>query len=60
MPKYVLMHGNPIDGFKLIGPFTTLNDAHYEGEIVNDEYWITELIEPEELEEGLATKYGPS
>jgi hypothetical protein len=46
MPKYVLIHGNPIDGLNIVGPFSTSNDAHFEGEGINDEYWITELEEP--------------
>jgi hypothetical protein len=46
--KYIIMYGNPIDGFKFVGPFDSLNDAleHLEEEHADYDMCIAELQEP--------------
>ena len=48
MNKYIIVYGNPIDGFNFRGPFDTHADAVTYGEHVEDDeiWWITELNPP--------------
>jgi hypothetical protein len=47
--KYILIHGNPVDGFAYVGPFDTASDAHNHGEQIGySEYWLSELVSEEE------------
>jgi hypothetical protein len=50
--QYLIVCGNPIDGFRYIGPFTTHDDAaDYLDRTPNrdEPMWITDLDEPEAL-----------
>lgn len=51
MGMHVLLVGNPIDGFRVIGPFKTADHAIEAGEgpsSVGDDWWIAPLEAPEE------------
>ena len=43
--KYIIVYGNPVDGFNFRGPFDTSGDAsEYADRVEDDEiWWITEL-----------------
>ncbi len=47
---YILITGNPVDGFHFVGPFLEINDANEHAEIFykNNEWWIAHLKKPEE------------
>ena len=51
MKHWIIICGNPTDGFEYIGPFSSFEDAHKEvnedGNIDDHEWWITELTAPE-------------
>lgn len=51
MPKFIIITGNPGDGFEYIGPFDTFDDAHYQattdGTIDDHEWWIITLTAPD-------------
>ena len=50
--KYILVFGNPIDGFTCYGPFKTSEMAHSFVEISNahkSDYWVMILHPPESL-----------
>lgn len=45
--QWLLIAGNPIDGFQYVGPFATPGEAHDEGERNRfAEYWIAPLDAP--------------
>ncbi len=49
MKKAIIIYGNPVDGFKYIGPFDDLNDAITQGNTnpdVDGDWWVAELEEP--------------
>jgi hypothetical protein len=51
-PQYILIHGNPVDGFAYVGPFDTASDAHNHGEHMGyPEYWLTVLVSEKEDKE---------
>ena len=46
---YVILHGNPVDGLGLVGPFPSADEAtEYADEYFNGagEWWIVELEAP--------------
>jgi hypothetical protein len=47
-PKAILIIGNPIDGWKYIGPFKTEGDAlqHPATEVDGWTWWVAELKDP--------------
>jgi hypothetical protein len=48
--RYVILMGNPGDGFRVIGPFDHIEDAriYLEGEFSKQDCWIMELDAPDE------------
>lgn len=47
--QYILIHGNPVDGFSYVGPFNGYSAAHDHGEHMGySEYWLSELVSEEE------------
>lgn len=44
--EYVVIQGNPIDGFRIRGPYKTWENAHAFAEDSEEPWWITELEEP--------------
>lgn len=54
MGMHVILHGNPVDGFEIIGPFTTGEDAvdwasRHEHQFENS-WWIAPLRAKEEID----------
>jgi hypothetical protein len=48
-PQYILIHGDPVNGFAYVGPFKSYNDAHNHGEQSGySEYWLSELVSEKE------------
>ena len=48
-PQYILIYGNPVNGFAYVGPFKSYSDAHDHGEHRGySEYWLSELVSEEE------------
>ena len=45
--RYILIFGNPVDGFNYRGPFDTHEDAHNYGDPIIEEWWIAELTPPD-------------
>jgi hypothetical protein len=48
--KYILVFGNPIDGFTFRGPFESSEDAIAYGDPIMEEWWTAELTPPETIE----------
>lgn len=47
--QYILISGNPVDGFNYTGPFDAASAAHDHGEDCGfAEYWIADLTTPTE------------
>jgi len=47
--EYILIHGNPVDGFAYVGPFDTVSDVYNHGEHMGyPEYWLTVLVSEKE------------
>lgn len=47
--KYILIAGNPVDGFTFTGPFATPDEAHNAGEAIHGgDWWIGKLTPPED------------
>ena len=50
---YIIVVGNPGDGFAYVGPFKTPGDAdqyaqgHFAGEFFVDPWWIAQVAPPE-------------
>ena len=42
---YIVVRGNPIDGFHYIGPFKSFDDAHAYAEDCEETWWIAPLEE---------------
>lgn len=51
--KFVLVNGNPVDGFDLIGPFETEKEALEWAMIQGTDYpwWVTTIYPPWEIDE---------
>lgn len=50
MGMHVVMFGNPVDGFKIFGPFKTGDDAaRWASEEVDDTWWIAPLEHPDSM-----------
>lgn len=48
-PKYLIVTGNPIEGFSFQGPFLLKKDAEeYLEDIEDSDGWLAELQPPEE------------
>lgn len=45
-PKYIILHGNPIDGLYPIGPFNDHEEALEYAENLPDQWNISELYDP--------------
>lgn len=47
---WVVVYGNPFEGMRIVGPFKRYSDAEEYADVENpaDDWWITELQEPEE------------
>lgn len=48
--KYILIFGNPVDGFTFRGPFDTVEDAIAYGDPIAEEWWTAELTPPDPIE----------
>lgn len=46
MKKYIVIYGNPGDGFHFIGPFDTIDEATEYGKDATRDWWIAELNAP--------------
>lgn len=48
--KFVIVFGNPIDGFNFRGPFDSVEDANHSAEASDpdDYWWVAELNPPTE------------
>lgn len=48
--RSVILTGNPVDGFSIIGPFSTRDDAFYSGEtdltLRDADWWVAHLQAP--------------
>jgi len=50
--QYLLIAGDPVNGFQYVGPFATPSEAHDKGEQLGfEEYWIARLDAPNPEEE---------
>lgn len=50
MSEHILVTGNPVDGFRFLGPFPTVADASlYPDGLIrfDDDWWIAPLERPE-------------
>ncbi len=57
MSGYVLMTGNPVDGFTLDGPFTNHDEAMAYGEWLSDcDWWIVAVKSPDSRWKGVYGK----
>lgn len=45
--RYMIVTGNPIDGFRFFGPFATRSEAV--DNVVGDDWWLARIEEPSEL-----------
>lgn len=47
---FIVIDGNPVDGFNHTGPFVTADDAHFwaDENLAGAEYWVVALDEPGE------------
>lgn len=55
---YVLISGNPVDGFTFIGPFSGPDDTMRAGELLEGEWWSAALSPPSNvLDEGRNTPH---
>lgn len=48
--KYILIFGNPVDGFSFRGPFDTQEEAIAYGDPIMEEWWTAELVPPDPTE----------
>ena len=47
--KYLIVFGNPIDGFNFRGPFDDHETARFYADIVYDgDWWLAEITPPDE------------
>ena len=45
--KYLIIIGNPVQGFDIFGPFDDVDQAITWGEdLVQGDWWLTELVSP--------------
>ena len=53
---FVVIHGNPADGFAYVGPFADADAAtHYaDAEVTHDNWWVVQLEAPTHAEEDAA------
>jgi len=47
MQRAVVLAGNPVDGFRVIGPYDSREEAIADGDIVDTEWWVADLEPPE-------------
>lgn len=47
--KYILIFGNPVDGFTYLGPFDSTEEAndYADDKIRRDDWWVAILDKPE-------------
>ena len=41
--QFVMVRGNPVDGFLFVGPYESREEAIKDGDIVDTEWWVAEL-----------------
>ena len=47
MPQFIMVRGNPVDGFSFVGPFPTRSSVVDDyGDTVDTEWWVAELEPP--------------
>lgn len=47
--KYIIISGNPIEGFNAIGPFSGAQDvSEYADQIRDNDWWLMDLSSPTE------------
>ena len=52
MPKFIVIAGNPVDGFIYYGPYDTFEAACDDHDTPGDhEWWVAELIDPTDTRE---------
>ena len=58
--RYILITGNPVNGFKFCGPYDTHHDAVVDGEHVhNGDWWVAELYSfPYEINHAVHKDHG--
>lgn len=44
--RYVVVSGNPIDGFSILGPFLDSDDANNWAQDLDCDWWVTKLTTP--------------
>jgi hypothetical protein len=44
--KWILIHGNPVDGCEYYGPFDDPETAHEFGEKLQGDWWVVSLVKP--------------
>jgi hypothetical protein len=50
MRQYIIITGNPVQGFSYVGPFNDNNDAVEAAiDILEADWWVAELIHPGKL-----------
>lgn len=47
---FVVITGNPVNGFTIVGPFESREDAFNSAERFDADWWISELVSLEEYE----------
>mgnify|MGYP006413115197 CR=1 FL=1 len=51
--QYVIIFGNFSDGYELVGPFNSMDDADEYAELYGEKHgwgeWVTELTEPKKV-----------
>jgi hypothetical protein len=45
--QYIVVCGNPVDGFTYVGPFADHDTAENAGDRIDQDWWIAELEAPE-------------
>ncbi len=49
--KYVIIHGNPVDGFQIHGPFDSPDNAvTYAETFHSGDWWTSQLFAPTEVD----------
>jgi hypothetical protein len=42
-----VLHGNPVDGFRLVGPYDSREEAIEDGDSVDTEWWVIDMEPPD-------------
>lgn len=47
MDQYIIITGNPVDGFVHIGPYATADEANIDADDGTGDWWVATLYPPE-------------